>query len=52
MVVVFAEIKMIVWSVLCRATPVLRGGAYSVPDPLNVTSVAPTGEMTMLPLVK
>lgn len=44
-----SEIKMIVWSILIRAKPVLKGGQYTVTDPLNITSVAPKGEMTLIP---
>lgn len=40
---------MIVWAIICRATPVLKDDMYSVPDPLNVTSVSPKGEMTLVP---
>ena len=39
--------KMIVWAIIYRSVPVLRDGSYTVPDPLNVTSVAPEGEMTL-----
>ena len=46
----FIEIKMIVWSILLQGTPILRNGCYIVRDPLNVTSVAPKGEVTLLPL--
>ncbi|OCB89296.1 hypothetical protein A7U60_g3495 [Sanghuangporus baumii] len=44
-----AEIKMIVWGIICCSKPILKGGMYTVPDPLNVTSVAPSGEMTLVP---
>jgi hypothetical protein len=37
--------KMIIWSILARATPVLEGNTFNVPDPLNVTSTAPEGEL-------
>ncbi|KZT01479.1 cytochrome P450 [Laetiporus sulphureus 93-53] len=44
------EIKMIVWSMVCRATPRLEGDAFTVIDPLNVTSVPPEGELILEPL--
>lgn len=44
------EIKMIVWSIICRATPRLEGDAFTVIDPLNVTSVPPEGELILEPL--
>ena len=40
---------MIVWAILRRATPVLKGNSYTVPDPMNVTSVPPDGELTLVP---
>ncbi|KAH8114086.1 cytochrome P450 [Phellopilus nigrolimitatus] len=44
-----AEIKMIVWSIICQATPVLKGNSYRITDPLNITSVPPVGEMSFIP---
>ncbi|KAL5513579.1 hypothetical protein ACEPAH_3978 [Sanghuangporus vaninii] len=51
-VLAVAEIKMIVMSIICQARPVLKDGIYNVVDPLNVTSVAPKGEITLIPYTK
>ncbi|KAH8108863.1 cytochrome P450, partial [Phellopilus nigrolimitatus] len=44
------EIKMIVWAILCQATPILEGNSYRIVDPLNTTSVPPEGNLMLLPL--
>lgn len=43
------EIKMMVWSIIARATPILRDGMYEVIDPLNTIAVPPKGELTLKP---
>ncbi|KAF7302845.1 hypothetical protein MKEN_01246600 [Mycena kentingensis (nom. inval.)] len=45
-----SEIKMIVWSLILKATPRLEGGGYKIVDPLNVTSVPPDGQLILDPL--
>ncbi|KAJ7169083.1 cytochrome P450 [Mycena crocata] len=35
------EIKMVVWSIIGKWTPHLKGGKYHIIDPLNITSVPP-----------
>ncbi|KAF7347269.1 hypothetical protein MVEN_01482000 [Mycena venus] len=44
-----SEIKMIVWSLLVKATPRLEGNKYRIVDPLNITSVPPQGELILEP---
>jgi cytochrome P450 len=44
-----SEIKMIVWSILVKATPRLDGNKYRIVDPLNITSVPPEGELILEP---
>ncbi|KAK7063659.1 cytochrome P450 [Favolaschia claudopus] len=44
-----SEIKMIVWSLIVKATPRLKGGEYRIVDPLNITSVPPQGELILEP---
>ncbi|KAJ7157267.1 cytochrome P450 [Mycena filopes] len=44
-----SEIKMIVWSIIVKATPRLKGNEYRVVDPLNVTSVPPEGVLILEP---
>ncbi|KAL5531125.1 hypothetical protein ACEPAG_4001 [Sanghuangporus baumii] len=44
-----AEIKMIIWAIIRRAKPELKDNSYTVSDPINVTSVPPDGELTLVP---
>ncbi|KAJ7811771.1 cytochrome P450 [Mycena olivaceomarginata] len=44
-----SEIKMIVWSLIAKATPRLVGNKYKIVDPLNITSVPPQGELILEP---
>ncbi|KAJ7045118.1 cytochrome P450 [Mycena alexandri] len=44
-----SEIKMIVWSIIVKATPRLEGNEYKIVDPLNVTSVPPEGVLILEP---
>ncbi|EGN93828.1 hypothetical protein SERLA73DRAFT_163251 [Serpula lacrymans var. lacrymans S7.3] len=48
-VLAVAEMKMIVWSIVSKATPRLKDNTYQVVDPLNVTSVPPVGELILEP---
>ncbi|KAJ7083407.1 cytochrome P450 [Mycena belliarum] len=42
-----SEIKMIVWSIIVKATPRLVGNKYKIVDPLNITSVPPEGTLIL-----
>ncbi|KAJ7238517.1 cytochrome P450 [Mycena haematopus] len=44
-----SEIKIIVWSLIVKATPRLEGNKYEIVDPLNITSVPPKGELILDP---
>ncbi|KAJ6606831.1 cytochrome P450 [Mycena sp. CBHHK59/15] len=44
-----SEIKMIVWSIITKATPRLDGNRYTIVDPLNITSVPPEGQLILEP---
>ncbi|OCB89297.1 hypothetical protein A7U60_g3496 [Sanghuangporus baumii] len=44
-----AEIKMLIWSIICRATPVLEGGSYDIVDRLEITARAPRGKLVLVP---
>jgi len=44
-----SKIKMIVWSLIAKATPRLKGNKYDIVDPLNTTSVPPEGELILEP---
>ncbi|KAJ7447261.1 cytochrome P450 [Mycena latifolia] len=44
-----SEIKMIVWSIIVKATPRLDGNKYKIVDPLNITSVPPEGQLILEP---
>ncbi|KAJ6601157.1 cytochrome P450 [Mycena vulgaris] len=44
-----SEIKMIVWSIIVKATPRLDGDKYTIVDPLNITSVPPEGQLILEP---
>ena len=44
------EIKMIVLTILNLSYPTLEGGKYTVVDPLNITSVQPSGKLFLSPL--
>ncbi|KAJ6520500.1 cytochrome P450 [Mycena sanguinolenta] len=44
-----SEIKIIVWSLIVKATPRLVGDKYEIVDPLNATSVPPKGELIWEP---
>ncbi|KAJ7194657.1 cytochrome P450 [Mycena pura] len=48
-VLAVSEIKMIVWSIIVKATPHLVGNKYKIVDPLNTTSVPPEGELILKP---
>ncbi|KAJ7146386.1 cytochrome P450 [Mycena epipterygia] len=48
-VLAVSEIKMIVWSIIVKATPRLNGDRYKIVDPLNITSVPPEGELILEP---
>lgn len=45
----FSEIKMIVWSIISKSTPRLKGNEYKVLDRMNVTSAPPEGELYLVP---
>ena len=44
--------KMLALTVLALADPTLEGGKYTVTDPLNTTSVQPSGKLFLTPLAK
>ncbi|KAF8824662.1 hypothetical protein HHX47_DHR8000060 [Lentinula edodes] len=44
------EIKIIAWSIIGRSTPCLKGNAYQITDPLNITSVPPKATIILQPL--
>lgn len=44
------EMKMIAFTILNLAYPTLEGGKYTVVDPLNTTSVQPSGKLFLTPL--
>ncbi|KAF7302456.1 hypothetical protein HMN09_00879700 [Mycena chlorophos] len=44
-VLAVSEIKMIVWTLVLKATPRLVGNKYQIVDPLNITSVPPEGDL-------
>jgi len=46
-VLVLAEIKMIVLTLIAMSMPEMEGGKYTVMDPLNVTSVPPVGRLIL-----
>ncbi|KAJ7166517.1 cytochrome P450 [Mycena crocata] len=46
-VLAISEIKMIVWSIIVKATPRLEGNKYQIVDPLNITSVPPEGRLIL-----
>ncbi|KAJ7053982.1 cytochrome P450 [Mycena amicta] len=46
-VLAVSEIKMIVWSLIVKATPHLDGNTYKIVDPLNVTSIPPEGKLKL-----
>lgn len=46
-VLVLAEIKMIVLTLIAMSMPEMEGGKYTVVDPLNVTSVPPVGRLIL-----
>ncbi|KAL5513586.1 hypothetical protein ACEPAH_3985 [Sanghuangporus vaninii] len=44
-----AEIKMLVWSIIYRATPLLEGDSYEIVDKLEITARAPRGNLILEP---
>ncbi|KAJ3925076.1 MAG: cytochrome P450 [Lentinula lateritia] len=44
------EIKIIAWSIIGHSTPCLKGNAYQITDPLNITSVPPKATIILQPL--
>lgn len=46
----YTEIKIIAWSIIGRSTPCLKGNAYQITDPLNITSVPPKATIILQPL--